>query len=76
MSHCNPEEDGKREMNNIDIQLFNLRLAFLGGSDGKQSACSAGDLGSIPGLGRFPWRRERLPTPAKHTLELPWWSSG
>ena len=24
----------------------------LGGSDGKQSACNAGDLGSIPGLGR------------------------
>ena len=25
-----------------------------GGSDGKEAACSAGDLGSIPGLGRFP----------------------
>ena len=25
-----------------------------GGSDGKESACSAGDLGSIPGLGRTP----------------------
>ena len=24
----------------------------LGGSDGKESACNAGDLGSIPGLGR------------------------
>ena len=29
-------------------------LAFLRGSDGKKSACNAGDLGSIPGLGRFP----------------------
>ena len=27
---------------------------FPGGSDGKASACSAGDLDSIPGLGRFP----------------------
>ena len=27
---------------------------FLGGSDGKVSACSVGDLGSIPGLGRSP----------------------
>ena len=26
----------------------------LGGSDGKASACTAGDLGSIPGLGRSP----------------------
>ena len=25
---------------------------FPGGSDGKASACNAGDLGSIPGLGR------------------------
>ena len=27
---------------------------FPGGSDGKVSACNAGDLGSIPGLGRSP----------------------
>jgi len=27
-------------------------LDFLGGSDGKDSACNAGDLGSIPGLER------------------------
>ena len=25
-----------------------------GSSDGKESACSVGDLGSIPGLGRSP----------------------
>ena len=25
---------------------------FAGGSDGKESACNVGDLGSIPGLGR------------------------
>ena len=27
---------------------------FPGGSDGKESACSAGDLGLIPGSGRSP----------------------
>ena len=27
---------------------------FPGGSDGKENACNAGDLGSIPGLGRSP----------------------
>ena len=27
---------------------------FPGGSDGKESACNAGDWGSIPGLGRSP----------------------
>ena len=29
-------------------------MGFPGGSDGKESACNAGDLGSIPGLGRSP----------------------
>ena len=27
-------------------------MGFPGGSDGKASACNAGDLGLIPGLGR------------------------
>ena len=31
--------------------------------EGKEAACNVGDLGSIPGLGRFPRRREWLPTP-------------
>ena len=38
--------------------LLNLVLVFYwgfpGGSDGKESTCSARDLGSIPGLGRSP----------------------
>ena len=29
-------------------------MGFPGGSAGKESACSVGDLGSIPGLGRCP----------------------
>ena len=29
----------------------------------QESACNAGDLGLVPGLGRFPWRREKLHTP-------------
>ena len=31
-----------------------LQRGFPGGSDGKESACNAKDLGSIPGLGRSP----------------------
>ena len=38
-------------------------MGFLDSSVGKESACNAGDLGSIPGLGRTPGRRKRLPTP-------------
>ena len=34
---------------------------FPGGSDGKESACNMGDLGSIPGSGRAPLRKEWQP---------------
>ena len=34
-------------------------MGFPGGSDGKESACNAGDLSLIPGSGRsIRWRRE------------------
>ena len=36
---------------------------FPGGSDSKESTCKAGDADSIPGLGRFPQRREWQLTP-------------
>ena len=29
-------------------------MGFPGGTDGKESTCNAGDLSSIPGLGRSP----------------------
>ena len=29
-------------------------MGFSGGSDGKESTCNEGDLGSVPGSGRFP----------------------
>ena len=54
-----------------------LLLVFSCGSAGKESAYNVGDLGSVPGLGRFPWRREQLPTPVFwpgefHGLYSPW----
>ena len=33
---------------------FHITWGFPGDSDGKESACCAGDLGSIPGSGRSP----------------------
>ena len=36
-------------------------MGFPGGSDGKESACSAGDTGSIPGSGRSPGERNGYP---------------
>ena len=36
---------------------------FPGDSDGEVSVCNAGDLGLIPELERFPWRRKWQPPP-------------
>ena len=36
-------------------------MGFPCGSAGKESACNAGDLGSIPGLGRSPGEGKRYP---------------
>ena len=40
---------------------FCLLMGFAGGSAGKESACTVGDLASIPGLGRFPGEGNRYP---------------
>ena len=42
------------EIHNISQGVFSLKILNLnlGGSDGKESACNAGDSGSTPGLGR------------------------
>ena len=57
--------------------LSRLVMGFPCGSAGKESACNIGDLGLIPGLRRFPQRRERIPTPVfwlgeVHGLYSPW----
>ena len=45
-------------------------MGFPGDSDSKESACSTGDLGSIPGLGRYP--REGNGNPLQYScLENP-----
>ena len=42
----------------IYIYIY-IHIGFPGDSDGKELACNAEDLGSIPGSGRrIPWRRE------------------
>ena len=52
-------------------------LGFPCGSAGKESTGNVGDLDFIPGWGRFPWRKERLPIPVLrpeefHGLYSPW----
>ena len=57
------EEERKGKNVKPGIELFNdwniwfflvSKVSFPAGSDGKESTCSAGDLGSIPGSGRSP----------------------
>ena len=54
-------------------------MGFPGGSEVKASACNAGDLGSIPGSGRFP--AEGNDNPLQYScLENPmdggaWWAT-
>ena len=51
-------------------KLILLIMGFPGGSDGKESACSEGNLGSIPGSGRSP--REGNGNPLQYScLENP-----
>ena len=57
LSYCVPYPSEGRN------HLFYSKKTFPCDSADKESTCNTGDLGSIPGLGRFPWRRERLPIP-------------
>ena len=60
-------------------QLSSLYVVgFPGGSEGKESACNAGDLGLIPGLGRalregngYPLQYSYLETPMDRGA---WWA--
>ena len=45
----------------ISKRICRLLIRSPGGSDGKESACNAGDLCSIPGSGRSPGERKGYP---------------
>ena len=55
-------EDPK-QTNNIPMTISTNRQyeGFAHSSVGKESTCSAGDLGSVPGLGRSPGERNGYP---------------
>ena len=52
------------------IRMKNLKSSFLGGSDGKESSCNVGDVGSIPRSGRSPGEGM-----ATHSSVLAWETS-
>ena len=49
-----------------------IHMGFPFGSAGKESACKAGELGLIPGLGRFPCRRKVFWPGEYHSMNSPW----
>ena len=52
------QEDTPWGRDRLSTSVF---LGFPGGSAGKESTCSVGDLGSIPGLGRSPGKGNSYP---------------
>ena len=54
-------------------------LGFSGGLDGKETACNAGDTGSIPGSGRSPGGRQGKPLQYSHLENSmdreAWWAT-
>ena len=62
----------KRQINRICFSFFmsEVKMGFLGGSDGKESSCNVGDPGSISGLGRSPGGRHGNPLQSS-SLENP-----
>ena len=52
------------ERDRLPIPVF---WGFPGGSAGKESTCNAGDLGLIPGLGRYPGEEKGYPYPLQYS---------
>ena len=56
------KEINAEQCNYENIKEFTIKKnVFPCGSAGKESACNAGDLGSIPGLGRSPGEGKGYP---------------
>ena len=55
-------------------------MGFPGGSDGKEAACNAGDLGSVPGSGRSPGEEKGYPQQYSRLENFmdrgAWWAMG
>ena len=63
----------------MEQEMFNIKIDFPGGSNGKASVYNAGDLGSIPGLGKSPGEGNGNPL-QDYCLENPmdrgaWWAT-
>ena len=55
---CTAQSTAKYPLMTLNSSETDKLLSFPGGSDGRESACNAGELGSTPGSWKIPWRRE------------------
>jgi len=81
---CTPLPLATARLFSVPVSLFSFcrssSVSYSGfpcDSAGKESACSAGDPGFDPWVGKIPWRRERPSTPVFwpgefHGLYSPW----
>ena len=58
---ASPNAPPKEQIDSGFLDTLYIGLGFPGGSAGKESTCNAGDLGSIPGLGRSPGEGKGYP---------------
>ena len=56
----------------LHLPYYNVVLGFPHSSVSKKSACNAGDLGSIPGLGRSPLEKEMAIHSSILAWKIPW----
>ena len=59
----------------IELYLFNIFWGLPQQLSGKESACSArdtGDVNSIPGLGKIPWREGMATHSSILAGKIPW----
>ena len=64
-----------KESKGLLKNLKGFLKGFPCGSAGKESACNAGDLGSIPGLERSPGERKGYPlqySGLENSMDSPW----
>ena len=56
-----------------------MHIKYICGSDDKESACNAGDLGLTPGIRKILWSRKWQPTPVilpgESTDRGAWWAT-
>ena len=74
-----PPPGAQKGVNAEEIRANSLSFekigGFPGGSAGEESTCNAGDLGSIPGLGRSPGEGKGYPfqySGLENSMDCPW----